>query len=68
MLLNVQMSLVVACTFIPSLSMTGRHYPADIRGVEKIRANSCKALILLEMVLESIHTDLAPASGSHVLV
>ena len=37
MLLDVQMSLVVACTFIPSLSMTERYYPSDIRGVEKIR-------------------------------
>ena len=37
MLLDVQMSLVVACTFIPSLSMTGWYYPSDIRGVEKIR-------------------------------
>ena len=38
MLLNVQMSRIVACTFIPSLSMTGWYYPSDIRGVEKIRA------------------------------
>ena len=57
MLLNVQMSLAVACTFIPSLSVTGRIIRRTFWVGRKSGQNSRKALILLEVVLESIHTQ-----------
>ena len=57
MLLNVQMSLAVACTFIPSLSVTGRIIRRTLWVRRKSGQNSSKALSLLEVVLESIHTQ-----------
>ena len=57
MLLNVQMSLAVACTFIPSLSVTGRIIRRTVWVGRKSGQNSRKALILLEVVLEFSHTQ-----------